>query len=200
MVPIVSMSPGCLEGWTKIADLVSILFDQNIKLSVGGSIFTVSKEEILASGSPVLVDVINAGPCNGEYFLDRDGNHYRFILDYIRHGESALVSTTSAGQRKFRSSKSVRRSLLLEAKKLGLSDMLRLLEDLKTSTPSNSASGRYARFWIESQGSGTCLEGKATWSESDASVAVDREGKDFKAWAKCVDCCRPIAYTILASA
>lgn len=166
--------------------------ERMIKLSVGGSIFNVSKEEVLASGSSVLTGVIQAGPYpDGEYFLDRDATHFQVILDYIRHGESALVAHDSTGEQRSRINYYARNRLLIEAKQLGLGELYKALENLKVSTPVSSASGRLAREALKNSASSICL------SESElAPRSPGGRGSDPRSFAQCIAGCKPIAFTI----
>lgn len=165
---------------------------QHIKLSVGGSIFVVSREEMLEAGSAVLTEVINAGPCpDGEYFLDRDGTHFQYILDFIRHGESALSEISSGGERQVHISYQIRKHLLLEAKKLGLADLHQALNDLQICTPHNSGSGYQARHAIESE------EYCTTHLDSCLFLLPNSEERERLGFAKCLACCNPISITIV---
>eukprot|EP00930_Biecheleria_cincta_P078328 TRINITY_DN65765_c0_g1_i1.p1 TRINITY_DN65765_c0_g1~~TRINITY_DN65765_c0_g1_i1.p1 ORF type:complete len:198 (+),score=30.35 TRINITY_DN65765_c0_g1_i1:106-699(+) len=170
----------------------AVVPDQQIKLSVGGSVFWVSMKEILEAGSPLLTEVLHAGPYDdGEYFLDRDGTYFHYTIDYIRRGRSAFVGEASSGQTTVHVSYEVRRRLLLEAKVLGLSDMQASLEELDISTPLTSSSGREAREAVlRSHRIGVVR------SESDLSIleGISQEGArmgDLQAFA----CCNPVAIT-----
>lgn len=165
---------------------------QMIKLSVGGSIFKVSKREILAAGSSVLTEVIQAGPYpDGEYFLDRDASHFQVILDYIRHGESALSARDSSGEQRSRINYQARKRLLVEAKQLRLEKLYKALENLKISTPVSSASGRLAREAIQSRATPICL------SENELSLGPGDRARSPRGFEKCIACCKPIAFTIV---
>lgn len=188
---------GCFEA----ADAVSSILcglppNSQIKLSVGGAVYWVSMQEMLASGSPLLTEVIKAGPYDdGEYFLDRDGTYFHFTLDYMRHGKQAFVQEASSGEPVVHVSKEVRRRLLLEAKVLGLSGMRMTLEELSnSSTPQTSASGREARNAIQSGYLATVVR-----SENDLPNLQEilQEEAPMKGLAKCIACCNPIAITFI---
>lgn len=169
--------------------------DQQIKLSVGGSVYWVSMQEMLAAGSPLLTEVIKAGPCDdGEYFLDRDGTYFHLTLDYIRHGKQAFVQESSSGEPVVHVGKDVRRRLLLEAKVLGLSGMRMTLEEVSNSTPQTSASGREARNAIQSSGYSAIV----VRSENDLPILeLLKEQPPLKGLEKCFACCNPIAITFI---
>eukprot|EP00930_Biecheleria_cincta_P071833 TRINITY_DN59294_c0_g1_i1.p1 TRINITY_DN59294_c0_g1~~TRINITY_DN59294_c0_g1_i1.p1 ORF type:complete len:210 (-),score=37.93 TRINITY_DN59294_c0_g1_i1:49-678(-) len=192
--------PSCLGGicrsCSQAANAWSSLWtpDQLIKLSVGGSVYRVSKKEMLAAGSPLLTEVIKAGPGDdSEYFLDRDGTYFHLTLDFIRHGKQAFVSEASSGEHAVHVSYEVRRRLLLEAKVLGLSSMRLALEELSISTPQTSASGREARNAIQSSYAAVFVR-----SESDLPILhciLQEETK--KKGLECFTCCNPIAITYI---
>eukprot|EP00930_Biecheleria_cincta_P001602 TRINITY_DN102737_c0_g1_i1.p1 TRINITY_DN102737_c0_g1~~TRINITY_DN102737_c0_g1_i1.p1 ORF type:complete len:218 (+),score=26.54 TRINITY_DN102737_c0_g1_i1:72-725(+) len=170
--------------------------DQQIKLSVGGSVFLVYEKEMLAAGSPLLTEAIQAGPCDdGEYFLDRDGTYFHFTLEYIRHGASAFTCQTSSGEPRLNVSHNVRRHLLLEASVLGLSDMRKTLEELNIATPLTSSSGRQAREAIQNG----YYQAAVTRSENDLPIlaCLSSEGASLHGFEKCLACCNPIAWTVI---
>lgn len=187
---------GCFEAADAVSSILCCLApDTQIKLSVGGAVYWVSMQEMLASGSPLLTEVIKAGPYDdGEYFLDRDGTYFHFTLDYMRHGKQAFVQEASSGEPVVPVSKEVRRRLLLEAKALGLSGMLMTLEELSNSSPQASASGREARNAIQSSYSATVVR-----SENDLPIlqGVLQEEAQMQGLAKCFACCNPIAITFI---
>lgn len=188
------------QGCSKAAVASRRYFGQarQIKLSVGGSVFWVHKEEMLAAGSPLISEAIEKGPGDdGEYFLDRDGTYFHFTLDYIHRGARAFTRQTSSGEPAACVSFQVRRHLLLEAKVLGLSDMQRTLEGLlNPNTPPTSASGRQAREAIQNG----CYEAAVVRSESDLPIVADISGEggaSLKGFEKFVSCCKPLAWTII---
>jgi len=64
-------------------------FPRTINLSVGGSHYTTSLDTLLSDPESMLAAMFSglhgAKPDeNGRYFIDRDGTHFRYILNYLR--------------------------------------------------------------------------------------------------------------------
>jgi len=59
---------------------------------------------------------------DGTYFIDRDGQHFRYILNYLRDGVETVLPFTSAGQL-------LQRELLREAEYFRLDELIRLIKD-----------------------------------------------------------------------
>ena len=64
--------------------LESVLFSSTVNLSVGGHHFTTSVQTLTRDSNSLL-----AAMFSGKFF-DRDGTHFRFILNYFRSGELVL--------------------------------------------------------------------------------------------------------------
>eukprot|EP00440_Ansanella_granifera_P041370 gb/GFBE01044861.1/.p1 GENE.gb/GFBE01044861.1/~~gb/GFBE01044861.1/.p1 ORF type:complete len:878 (+),score=165.67 gb/GFBE01044861.1/:1-2634(+) len=93
-----------------------------VVLDVGGKRFTTARTTLTkgrAAGS-LLAEIIE-GPAedDGVYFLDRDGQHFNVILNYLRHGPENFVMPET---------ETARLTLLGEAKTLRLQELTELLE------------------------------------------------------------------------
>lgn len=63
----------------------------SVKLNVGGHLFTTSLQTLTKDPKSRLAAMIAGGYAeNGTLFFDRDGKHFRFILNYLRNGELVL--------------------------------------------------------------------------------------------------------------
>ena len=66
-------------------------FPKIIRLNVGGIIFTTSLDTLLSDENSMLA-LMFSGKYNvekdeeGRYFIDRDGTHFRYILNFLRSG------------------------------------------------------------------------------------------------------------------
>ena len=62
-----------------------------VKLNVGGHHFTTSLQTLTKDPTSRLAAMFSGEQAeNGTLFLDRDGKHFRFILNYLRNGELVL--------------------------------------------------------------------------------------------------------------
>ena len=89
--------------------LKHVHFASTIKLNVGGQYFTTSLETLKKDPESVLHAMFSKrfdtkATKDGSYFIDRDGTHFRYILNYLRTGHLLLPED-----------KSVRMELLEEA-------------------------------------------------------------------------------------
>ncbi|PFX29394.1 BTB/POZ domain-containing protein KCTD6 [Stylophora pistillata] len=63
----------------------------SVKLNVGGHLFTTSLQTLTKDPKSRLAAMITEGYAeNGTLFFDRDGKHFRSILNYLRNGELVL--------------------------------------------------------------------------------------------------------------
>ena len=66
-----------------------------MRLSVGGQHFETSLDTLTRDGSSMLAAMFS-GRHNvlkdedGRYFIDRDGTHFRYILNYLRDGNTFI--------------------------------------------------------------------------------------------------------------
>lgn len=65
---------------------------QIIKLNVGGRIFMTSKETLIGNNDNFFFPLVNGDfkatkDENGAYFIDRNGDYFAPILDFLRHGK-----------------------------------------------------------------------------------------------------------------
>lgn len=70
-------------------------FPKIVRLSVGGVIFETSVDTLCADPNSMLAAMFS-GRHNvntdeeGRYFIDRDGTHFRYILNYLRDGNTYI--------------------------------------------------------------------------------------------------------------
>ena len=70
-------------------------FPKIVRLSVGGVHFETSLDTLLSDPNSMLAAMFS-GRHNvmkdedGRYFIDRDGTHFRFILNYLRDGNTYI--------------------------------------------------------------------------------------------------------------
>ena len=66
-----------------------------VKLNIGGSYFTTNVQTLTKDPNTMLAAMFSGKfemkPCeDGAFFIDRDGTHFRFILNYLRTGKLTL--------------------------------------------------------------------------------------------------------------
>lgn len=72
--------------------LDSVHFKKHIKLNVGGIIFKTSLDTLRKDSNSLLASMFSGSfdvrpdKEDGAYFIDRDGTHFRYILNYLRTG------------------------------------------------------------------------------------------------------------------
>jgi hypothetical protein len=74
--------------------------DKIITLNVGGSIFSTTLQTLLSDPDSMLARMFANYPDigltrddAGKIFIDRDGTHFRYILNYLRDGDRAFLPT-----------------------------------------------------------------------------------------------------------
>lgn len=73
--------------------LDGVHFKKHIKLNVGGQIFKTSLETLLKDPDSMLASMfserfdVKPDEEDGAYFIDRDGTHFRYVLNYLRTGK-----------------------------------------------------------------------------------------------------------------
>lgn len=82
-----------IDSMTKRLDQVH--FSSTVKLNVGGQYFTTSLQTLKKDPNSMLAAMFSGKfdtkPSeDGSFFIDRDGTHFRFILNYLRDGELIL--------------------------------------------------------------------------------------------------------------
>jgi len=75
--------------------LEHVHFSSTVKLNVGGHHFTTSLQTLTKDPNSMLAAMFSGKfemkPSeDGTFFIDRDGTHFRFILNYLRNGELIL--------------------------------------------------------------------------------------------------------------
>lgn len=75
--------------------LDQVHFSSTVKLNVGGQYFTTSLQTLNKDPNSMLAAMFSGKfdtkPSeDGSFFIDRDGTHFRFILNYLRDGELIL--------------------------------------------------------------------------------------------------------------
>ena len=84
------------EAFDSVAKkLKHVHFAKTIKLNVGGQYFTTSLETLTKDSGSMLHAMFsrkfNTKPAeDGSYFIDRDGTHFQYILNYLRTGQLVL--------------------------------------------------------------------------------------------------------------
>ena len=74
--------------------LESVLFSSTVNLRVGGHHFTTSVQTLTRDSNSLLAAMFSGKfemkPSEDDTFFDRDGTHFRFILNYFRSGGLVL--------------------------------------------------------------------------------------------------------------
>ena len=75
--------------------LENVIFSSTVKLNVGGHLFTTSVQTLTKDPNSMLAALFSGKfemkPSEEDtFFIDRDGTHFRFILNYLRSGELVL--------------------------------------------------------------------------------------------------------------
>ncbi len=75
--------------------LEHVHFPSTVNLNVGGHLFKTSVQTLTKDPNSMLAAMFSGKfemkPCeDGSFFIDRDGTHFRFILNYLRNGELIL--------------------------------------------------------------------------------------------------------------
>ena len=65
--------------------------ESRIKLDIGGQVFTTSRLTLTKEPNSMLAAMFSGrhslvADSDGSYFIDRDGTHFRYILNYLRDG------------------------------------------------------------------------------------------------------------------
>ena len=84
---------GAIDAMSK--KLEHVHFSSTIELNVGGHRFTTSLQTLTKDPNSVLAAMFSGKfeikPSeDGTFFIDRDGTHFRFILNYLRNGKLTL--------------------------------------------------------------------------------------------------------------
>ena len=66
-----------------------------VKLNVGGQYFTTSRQTLTSDPKSMLAAMFSGRhkqetTGDGSFFIDRDGTHFRFLVNYLRNGELIL--------------------------------------------------------------------------------------------------------------
>jgi hypothetical protein len=106
--------------------------DSIIRLNVGGIHYDTTKSTLCRVSESMLERMFNGSipspKVKGRYFIDRNGQLFQYILDYLRDGAAWIPPTDS----------DVCRSLLREAHFYCLLDLARLLETILQSPESST--------------------------------------------------------------
>ncbi|XP_068680955.1 uncharacterized protein [Montipora foliosa] len=120
-----------MEAFDAVAKkLKHVNFPKTLKLNVGGQIFSTSPETMRKDSgsmfSAMFSGRFDTKPAeDGTYFIDRDGTHFRYILNYLRTGNLVVPED-----------KIIRRELLTEAE---FYQVQGIIEELKAN-PFNDSS------------------------------------------------------------
>jgi len=86
------------ERFNEISHKISsINFESSIKLNVGGNVYETSLETLTKHPESLLAEMFSTRfnlkqGSDGCYFVDRDGTHFRHILNYLRSGTAPVLS------------------------------------------------------------------------------------------------------------
>ena len=74
--------------------------DSQVKLDVGGQSFVTSVETLTSDPDSLLAKMFSGihpikQEQDGSYFIDRDGTHFRFVLNFLREGNLGPVEPTN---------------------------------------------------------------------------------------------------------
>ena len=111
------------EAFNDVAKkLEHVHFAETLKLNIGGQLFTTSLATVRKDRGSILHGMFSerfdSKPAeDGSYFIDRDGTHFRYILNYLRTGQLIVPED-----------KIIRRELFTEAKFYQVQGMI---EELK---------------------------------------------------------------------
>lgn len=120
-----------MEAFDAVAKkLKSVHFSKMLKLNVGGKVFDTSLETMKSDPGSMLYAMFSgrfdSKPAeDGCYFIDRDGTHFRLILNYLRSGQLVLPED-----------KILRRELLTEAEFYQIKG---IIDEMKVSPFENSS-------------------------------------------------------------
>ena len=111
--------------------------ENKIKLDIGGQQFTTSLLTLTKDASSMLAAMFSGRhrlkvETDGSYFIDRDGTHFRYVLNYLRDG--CIKEGTMPN------SPTLWRELLNEAEYYQLSGLVDFLKSLLGGTVSRSSS------------------------------------------------------------
>jgi len=135
------------EAFDSVAKkLEDVHFASTIKLNVGGQHFTTSLQTLTKDPGSMLHAMFSgrfeSKPAeDGSYFIDRDGTHFRYILNYLRTGYLLLPDT-----------KLIRKELLEEAEFYqirGIVDVLRPSPFLESKILSSEHKQVFVNTWLK---------------------------------------------------
>ena len=123
------------ERFVKLSRKISsINFESAIKLNVGGHIYQTSLETLKKCPGSLLAKMFSA--CfdlkqgnDGCYFIDRDGTHFRHILNYLRSGTAPFLSVLKRDTEE----------ILEEAKHYGLVGLVQAVNNKLNGDDDNSS-------------------------------------------------------------
>ena len=86
--------------------LEHVHFSSTIQLNVGGHRFTTSLHTPTKDPNSMVAAMFSGKfelkPCeDGAFFIDRDGTHFRFILNYLRNGKLTLPNFRHSNVNRF---------------------------------------------------------------------------------------------------
>lgn len=111
--------------WRRVREH-NIIQDSQITLNVGGLQFNTSLSTVTSVDGSLFVDLfcgthVMSASQDGSYFFDRDGTNFRYILNYLRNGSTAISS--------FPRDANVLREIQGEASYYRLSELVNLISD-----------------------------------------------------------------------
>jgi hypothetical protein len=111
------------------AERLNAIRERSISLCVGGSHFTTTLATLTRDPHSMLGVMFSGRHAqsrmpDGSYFLDRDPTHFRYVLNLLRDGSSALPQRHTGT-----SNDALRREILVEAQYYQIREMIAVLED-----------------------------------------------------------------------
>ena len=114
----------------------SINFDDTIKLNVGGVTYQTSLQTLKKYPGSLIAEMFSAKfslkrSDDGSFFIDRDGTHFRHILNYLRTGKAPVPSVL----------KETLEEILVEAEYYGLIELVNILKNQVKADDNNDKGG-----------------------------------------------------------
>ena len=121
------------ERFEEISCKISTInFDESIKLNIGGNMFQTSIETLTRKSESVIAGMFSSKfnlkrGDDGCYFIDRDGTHFRHILNYLRTGKIPSSSVLNANSEE----------ILDEAEYYGLAGLVNAIKNKMNGSDEN---------------------------------------------------------------
>ena len=114
----------------------SISFDDTIKLNVGGVTYQTSLQTLKKYPGSLIAEMFSAKfslkrSDDGSFFIDRDGTHFRHILNYLRTGNAPVPSVLKENSEE----------ILVEAEYYGLIELVNMVKNQVKADDNNDKGG-----------------------------------------------------------